>query len=600
MQTALDIQELQQELKELLTEGIGLALQALKDKLPPHTARYNEVIQLEGRLKEANMQRRQGILSYEQLQLTYSRLRQDVLDLVDDLQTADFQVQNVPASAKTSKRGSILYRIPTQMQLERETRCIVRIAFLEEYLLENIELDADTKIQSIRIAEVMGVQLLDPNEQQAFSIRLLTEGEQFVDEDDYTEWIFNVKPLLEGIFSLMLKVTVIEEKRGKERKRDIVLEETIEIVTTTPVTDEPFKTADYQFQRGVEKRTQRSSVANSIRRFAGVMVGILFVTIGGWAIDVPQIIAWQQAKNEASVTAYENYLQKYPGGRHVEQAMWNIAALEKEGDAYEDYLELFPNGAYQQEAKQALAQIRSQLDNTARDNSVAEQEPLAPPPPNDLLAQDDKANQNPLLEGSEDGAGSGDIGVPDAAAPESERLPIQEKDLEEQLSDVDALGDTLSNATLENADAAEKTKLEAKIEANADYQYLNNRTATILRAYENSKEDYLSNSTFDEMTKDWLNKENIRIKNSFIAYKDCMIRQFKGYVANDRNYDELLRNNILILDYMDDKLIMYESFYGLSATGEEWQGIFATVLFNMDNQVRFLKDKVQRMGCLTE
>jgi len=609
MQAASDIQGLQQELKELLTDGIGLVLQALKEKLPPNGARYNEVIQLEGRLKEANVQSRQGILSYEQLQLAYARLRQDVLALIDDLQAADFQTQAAPASAKTSKRGSILYRIPTQMQLDRETRCIVRLAFLEDYLLENIELDADTKIQSIRIADVMGVQLLDPNEQQAFAIRMLTEAEQFVDEDDFTEWIFNVKPLLEGVFSLMLKVTVIEEKRGKERKRDIVLEETIEIVTTTPATDEPFKTADYQVRFGESQSTKGSTVTGTIRRFAGVMAGILFVAIGSWAIDVPQIIAWQQTKGSASVADYENYLQNYPGGRHVEDALWSIAALEKEGDAYQDYLELFPNGTHQQEAEAALAKIRAQqmerLQNSmppVQDGNIAEQS--VPTTDEDLLAQEDSRPANPFTQGSSN-TGTGSTGVPEAATPQFERSPINEEDVEQYLTSSGELSDTLADFGLENGEetsiGTEIGSLTAKIEANADYQYLNNRTTTILRAYRVSRRDYLqANSTLTPTIKARLNQANQQLEAAFLPFKDCMIRQFKGYIANDRNYDELLRTNTLLLDYMDSKLTAYQQFYKKPMFEEDWQDAFEATLASVEKQVEFLQDKTRRMGCATD
>ncbi len=611
MQAASDIQGLQQELKELLTDGIGVVLQALKEKLPPNGARYNEVIQLEGRLKEANVQSRQGILSYEQLQLAYARLRQDVLALIDDLQAADFQVQAVPASAKTSKRGSILYRIPTQMQLERETRCLVRLAFLEEYLLENIELDADTKIQSIRIADVMGVQLLDPNEQQAFAIRLLTEAEQFVDEDDYSEWIFNVRPLLEGVFSLMLKVTVIEEKRGKERKRDIVLEETIEIVTTTPATDEPFKTADYHIQFGESQGKKSATVTGKIRRLTGVMAGVLFMVIGSWAIDVPQIIAWQQTKGSASVAEYERYLQQYPGGRHVEEALWSIAALEEEEGAYEDYLELFPNGLHQQEAEAALAKIRAQqmerLQNPVpptQEGNLAEQN--VPPQEEELLAQEEIRPANPSEQDNSSkqdnlNAETGNTNVPKAATPQFEQLPIKEADEEQYLTETSDLNDTSANFGLENGAGTAIDSLTAKTEANADYQYLDNRTTTILRAYRIARQDYLrTNPTLTPPIKARLNQANQQIEAAYMPFKDCMIRQFKDYIANDRNYDELLRTNTFLLDYMDSKLTRYQQFYEKPMFEEDWQDAFDATLAGMEKQVEFLQDKTRRMGCATD
>jgi uncharacterized protein (TIGR02145 family) len=153
-------------------------------------------------------------------------------------------------------RGNILYNIPNTMEVEKESRCEVRVAFDKEALVEEIEITSDITIKDIRISNLMEVDLIDPGstEQSPFSIRTITGKEQFVDLNDFTQWIFYVKPLAVGVYPLVLKVTVIEYFHGKERKREIVLEETITVVAQMPE-DAPFeqssyKEADYQFAVG--------------------------------------------------------------------------------------------------------------------------------------------------------------------------------------------------------------------------------------------------------------------------------------------------------------------------------------------------------------
>jgi hypothetical protein len=90
-------------------------------------------------------------------------------------------------------------------------------------------------IEDVRIADVMSVELVDFNETPAFQIRTITEEEQFVVTDDYTQWLFMVKALREGKYPLTLKVSVIEQIDGKDRKRDIVLEKEIFIVSQATV-----------------------------------------------------------------------------------------------------------------------------------------------------------------------------------------------------------------------------------------------------------------------------------------------------------------------------------------------------------------------------
>ncbi|MDX1942458.1 MAG: hypothetical protein SFU99_17980 [Saprospiraceae bacterium] len=127
-----------------------------------------------------------------------------------------------------------MYKIPEPMQLQKETKCLVRLAFDQETIIRNIELDTDVTIKQVRVAEVMQVELIDPSAEHPFEIRSISDEEQFLEKGDYTEWVFYVKPLLEGTFPLVLKISVIEMVQGKERLRNLTWEETIQITTSEP------------------------------------------------------------------------------------------------------------------------------------------------------------------------------------------------------------------------------------------------------------------------------------------------------------------------------------------------------------------------------
>lgn len=223
---ATQLNLLQSQLRKLVTEGIGEAIAELKKHLPEFSAKYNPLILLESRLNDANLKNIQNILSDEALQLTYNQIRADLLLFISTLQVQDFVL---PDSVSKGKSGALLYKIPKQMQLQQETKCLVRLAFDKPTIIKNIELTDDVVVRDVRVTEVMQVELIDPSAEQPFQIRSFSDEEQFVEAAAYTEWIFYVKPVREGNFPLMLKISVIELVQGKERVRNIVWEEQVHI-----------------------------------------------------------------------------------------------------------------------------------------------------------------------------------------------------------------------------------------------------------------------------------------------------------------------------------------------------------------------------------
>ena len=363
---AAEFADLKRSLLQLLPdEGIGAVLIALKKALPESSPKFTAVFHLETRLNMANRDKIRGILSPEQLELTYNRISADLIELIDGLEEADF------SAAGAHKTGSILYKIPRTMQVEQEKRCIVRLAFEEDVIIQNIEL-TDAVLKSIRVSEVMEVTLVDPNEDPAFTIRQVNSTEQFLEKGDFTEWVFYVKPLRIGEYPLALRASVVEVVNGRDRKKEIVLEETIHVVaepeddgfeeTTT------FKNAGYTFSYRPESEAaaeEPSEKANTLRRLAPALL-ILFILAGGaWALGLRQEFAWMLTQQEDSRNGYTQYLERYPEGRHRKQALhkldsldWLDAVQAGTDSSYFYYWSRHPQGAYEPEARRILDSLR--------------------------------------------------------------------------------------------------------------------------------------------------------------------------------------------------------------------------------------------------
>ncbi|MBK9335270.1 MAG: hypothetical protein IPM98_01280 [Lewinellaceae bacterium] len=235
---------LQQDLRDQLVDDLAGALKALQTLLPPGSEKHQTATMLLGKLNDTNKARLRGTISNEALQLAYNQLRSDLLDLIDGLLEADFEAATAAVpEAKKAQQGEILYRIPDAMPLGRETRCIVRIALDADAIVENITLDEYVTLKPLtRVSDLMQVELLDPGKDPAFEIRSISSAEQFVEEEGYTEWLFQVMPVRAGTFPLLIKVSVIELVLGKERKKEIVLEEAVLVSADLPAApDAPLK-----------------------------------------------------------------------------------------------------------------------------------------------------------------------------------------------------------------------------------------------------------------------------------------------------------------------------------------------------------------------
>lgn len=230
----IDLQQLIQwkkEWRELLTDSIARALGAMEEHLPAGSSKHNILIALRARLNDANQGRMMGTVSNEDLQLEYNRIRLDLLTLIDGLAEDDFRPAPLGQAGGGPQRGVLLHKIPAKMQVGKEEECIIRLAYERAVIARDLELDENVELKEISISKVMHAELIDPNPEPAFAIRTFSDAEQFLQKGEYTEWKYYVRPLREGTFALLLKVSVVEVVEGKERRRNLSWEEQVQIVT---------------------------------------------------------------------------------------------------------------------------------------------------------------------------------------------------------------------------------------------------------------------------------------------------------------------------------------------------------------------------------
>lgn len=232
-------------IQELVHQDLRRVFYILKQNLDSQSYKYDDLNLLNGRYVAASRdQHIKGTLADEEARVIFNRIKSSLLDLINSLQAEDLKVKIAPSPTNgfegvyenrkvspPNTKGKILYRVPALMQMKVRQKCIVRVAFDEEDLEYLNKKDESTKVEPIRISEVMEVQFVDQSHCDAFKITSISTQEQFVDRDDFTEWIFYVEPLLEGIYDLMMKVSVVIKKHNREIRKDIILEKKIEVIT---------------------------------------------------------------------------------------------------------------------------------------------------------------------------------------------------------------------------------------------------------------------------------------------------------------------------------------------------------------------------------
>ena len=445
MKTLIDTQN---SLKALLPEGIDVAINGIKAALSEGTDKYNDLLLLEGRYQDVSKQLIQGIVGDDASKLEFNKIRKALLEFIDSLQEI-----HLAAAEKTGVdgkpdiyNGEILYRIPKQMQKDEETKCLVRLAFDRAIITQDLEKQEGDVMKDLRISEVMRVELLDMTG-NAFQIRTLHDTVQFVERDLYTEWLFYVKPILEGIHPLVLKISIIEIKDGIERKRNVVLEEKVEIIATVPEKSgvgeefakagialavaggqghggggfenlEGSKSMDVIKSKSKPKLTPKPAPApappvkssgTSFRKIASALSALAVLLVASWAM-------WNALSTDVTVNPGDN------GKTIAGQEDWDRIKVNPSLLDVRDFLKKHPDSEFSQKAKQAL----DSLDNEAWQSALAA---------NDLNSLKDYLEKYPdgrfagsaayMIENRQDDIAEGPNQIPEKPAPRPTK-PINE------------------------------------------------------------------------------------------------------------------------------------------------------------------------------
>ncbi len=242
----MHLSDLIESLKRFVADDqLLLAINLLKESLPVNSFKYDDVLLLEGRLQHLAGRRLRGVLLEEQAQVTRAGIRESLLLLIDSLTEEELRYKE--AEALHRGYGHLLYRIPRKMRLEEQVVCLVRIAKLKKLVEADLTDDDFTEWREVKVSRTMAVELIDPSQTQPFHVNAVQESVQLLEDDDYTEWRFYVTPRRSGKHPLLLKVAVIVAVDGVLRKKEKVLEETVEVMAgEAEAAEEPaFQTMSY-------------------------------------------------------------------------------------------------------------------------------------------------------------------------------------------------------------------------------------------------------------------------------------------------------------------------------------------------------------------
>lgn len=322
MISQLELDKLKVRLQELIVEDLDAALALLKDELPQSSSRLADVLNIEGKYKSVKQDKIRDVDSSENLRVATNKVRQDLIDLTMMLEVSDFDpnkknvpftsqnnkwllliasivllliaayffiiksdattvtvdtpeavmssaVYSVPTSVPEDRDGHLLYKIPQEMQLGEWAECTIRLSYDSAIITKNIDLQGAVMKSLESVTEIMEVELRDASfeDEPNFSIKTLNRNQQRIRENNFTEWIFSVKPLKVGTFPLALKVSIMEDGVPYE----IVFKETINVTTSAPIAsiaNPEFMNAGYVIKSYTESSS--SSCAGNLSQFAFV------------------------------------------------------------------------------------------------------------------------------------------------------------------------------------------------------------------------------------------------------------------------------------------------------------------------------------------
>jgi hypothetical protein len=215
--------------KSLLLKGdVDTALDKLSDFISGiDSVLTDDILMLKQRYNRIEKANKIGTVSFEEYKLEINKITDSILYVIKQIPDSGEKKLD---QKRGNNQGRLLHDIPLKMPRDLETKCTVRIAENEEVLLKNYQLSSDSQIEEIPISKIMEVELIDFDDKRNFNIRSFSSSEQTIEHEEYTQWLFFVKPINSGVHTLYLKVSIVQEIHGKERKKEIVLERKVNVV----------------------------------------------------------------------------------------------------------------------------------------------------------------------------------------------------------------------------------------------------------------------------------------------------------------------------------------------------------------------------------
>ena len=416
--------DLVKDLRELLIEDLAATLQAMKELLPENGDKNSQVLALQARLKDANKERIRNTISSEDYQRRVDTIRAECLDMINALVEADFEAETGEGTGPAARTGSVLYRVPHRMPLQKPTICTVRVAMDEDAILEDIVLDDDVKLRpKVEVSDMMKAELIDP-EGEVFAVRALSEIEQLVRPHGYTQWLFSVTPKVEGQHQLLVKVSMLEfnPKLNKYVPREVSILETVTIVTgaeQSEVPETPLKASGEKVTlapqpgsgesaspnpaspvpppmpdiviKKVEDNTpplpshemviekteappepsEGSSSRKGLRAVAFFLAFLVFGTSATWAFTPPPTRDWWMASLRDTPEAYQEYIDNYDrdaSNSYLEAAYFRRAEISGALHDWRAYQQRFTSGKYENEVNERVKILEEKAWNYLRDD----------------------------------------------------------------------------------------------------------------------------------------------------------------------------------------------------------------------------------------
>lgn len=376
MYSPLPVAARRRDLLDLLTEDLAATLLALRELLPEYGDKHSQVLAIQARLKETNKQRMFNTISPEDYQRRVDTVRAACFELIKGLEEVDFEAP-VSTKATAGKQGSVLYRVPHKMPIQKPSICLVRVAIDADALLEDIVIDDDIRLRErVQVSDMMRADLLDP-ENDVFSIRTLSAEEQLVREEGYTQWLFSVTPRIAGEHQLLIKVSMLEynPQLGKYIPREVSILETVTIVTESAglvIGEEevPIKSTGERFAlagstatwMGREETVPSSRTGSGMGRRA-VTFFLVFLILGGslFALVPSDTRDWLLTRYlENTPEAYTAYSKEHPKSKYRDDAFYLKALLTDLPIDYFTYLDSVGTmGKYQERVQQHLQVLES-------------------------------------------------------------------------------------------------------------------------------------------------------------------------------------------------------------------------------------------------